>query len=67
MLDGTNDYRGLVDPKGNFTGWHLSTNGGRSINNEGLLPPVREKGQAIESGGDPVAKRGRAARSTWPT
>ena len=58
VLGGTNDYRGLVDPKGNFTGWHLSTNGGQSLNNEGLLPPVREKGQAIESGGDPVAKAG---------
>jgi hypothetical protein len=65
VLGGTNDYRGLVDPKGNFTGWHLSTDGdrsvdneGRSVENEGLLPPVREKGQAIESGGDPVAKAG---------
>jgi hypothetical protein len=58
VLGGTNDYRGLVDPKGNFTGWHLSTDGGRSVDNEGLLPPVREKGQAIESGGDPVAKAG---------
>jgi hypothetical protein len=58
VLGGTNDYRGLFDPKGNFTGWHLSTNGGQSVNNEGLLPPVREKGQSIESGGDPVAKAG---------
>ena len=41
-----------------FTGWHFSTNGGGSVENEGLLPPVREKGQAIESGGDPVAKAG---------
>jgi len=39
VLGGTNDYRGLVDPKGNFTGWYLSTNGGQSLNNEGLLPP----------------------------
>ena len=58
VLGGTNDYRGLVDPKGNFTGWHLSTDGGQSLDNEGLLPPVREKGQAVESGGDPVAKAG---------
>jgi hypothetical protein len=58
VLGGTNDYRGLVDPKANFTGWHFSTNGGGSVENEGLLPPVREKGQAIESGGDPVAKAG---------
>jgi hypothetical protein len=56
VLGGTNDYRGLVDPQGNFTGWHFSTNGGRSVANEGLLPPVQEKGQAVESGGDPVAK-----------
>jgi len=58
VLGGTNDYRGLVDPKGNSTGWHFSTNGGRSVTNEGLLPPVQEKGQAVESGGDPVAKAG---------
>jgi hypothetical protein len=58
VLGGTNDYRGLVDPKGNFTGWHFSANGGGSVTNEGLLPPVQEKGQSIESGGDPVAKAG---------
>ncbi|MDQ3912937.1 MAG: hypothetical protein M3305_14440 [Actinomycetota bacterium] len=58
VLGGTNDYRGLVDPQGNFTGWHVSTNGGQSVENEGLLPPVRMKGQAVESGGDPVAKAG---------
>jgi hypothetical protein len=52
--------RGLIDPEGNFTGWHFSTNGGRSVTNEGLLPPVQEKGQAVESGGDPVAKAHRA-------
>jgi hypothetical protein len=23
VLGGTNDYRGLLDPLGNFTGWHL--------------------------------------------
>jgi len=27
VLGGTNDYRGLVDPQGNFTGWHFSTDG----------------------------------------
>jgi hypothetical protein len=58
VLGGTNDYRGLVDPKGNFTGWHFTTNGGRSVEKEGLLPPLQEKGQAVESGGDPVAKAG---------
>jgi hypothetical protein len=58
VLGGTNDYRGLVDPQGNFTGWHFSTDGGQSVENEGLLPPVQEKGQAIESRGDPVAKAG---------
>jgi hypothetical protein len=54
VLGGTNDYRGILDPEGNFTGWHFSTNGGRSVANEGLLPPVEIAGEPIESGGDPV-------------
>src|SRR5215203_7530022 len=53
---GTNDYRGLLDPQGNFTGWHFSTNGGRSVAKEGLLPPVRADGQVLPSGGDPVTQ-----------
>ena len=54
VLGGTNDFRGLVDPQGNFTGWHFSTNGGRSVENEGLLPPVKIGGRDVPSGGDPV-------------
>ncbi len=54
VLGGTNDYRGLLDPEGNFTGWHFSTDGGRSVENEGLLPTVTVQGEAVESGGDPV-------------
>jgi hypothetical protein len=54
VLGGTNDYRGLLDPLGNFTGWHLSVNGGRSVANEGLLPPVEIGGADVPSGGDPV-------------
>jgi hypothetical protein len=54
VLGGTNDYRGLLDPLGNFTGWHLSVNGGRSVANEGLLPPVEIGGAEVPSGGDPV-------------
>ena len=54
VVGGTNDYRGLLDPQGNFTGWQLSTNGGRSVAKEGLLPPVRANGQVLPSGGDPV-------------
>jgi hypothetical protein len=54
VLGGTNDYRGLLDPEGNFTGWHFSTNGGASVRNEGLLPPVEIAGQQVESGGDPI-------------
>ena len=50
VLGGTNDYRGLLDPEQNFTGWHLSTDGGFSIAKEGLMPPV----DGIPSGGDPV-------------
>jgi hypothetical protein len=57
VLQGTNDYRGLIDPEGNFTGWHWSIDGGHSIQNEGLLPPVtllREPARQVPSGGDPV-------------
>lgn len=57
VLGGTNDYRGLIDPEGNFTGWHWSTDGGHSIRNEGLLPPVsliRTPERQVPSGGDPV-------------
>ena len=54
VLGGTNDYRGLLSPRGNFTGWHLSIDGGQSVTNEGLLPPVPIGGEATPSGGDPV-------------
>jgi hypothetical protein len=57
VLGGTNDYRGLLDPEGNFTGWHWSTDGGKSVTNEGLLPPVRllsDPNHEVPSGGDPV-------------
>jgi hypothetical protein len=54
VLGGTNDYRGLLDPLENFTGWHLSVNGGGSVANEGLLPPVQIGGADVASGGDPV-------------
>jgi hypothetical protein len=57
VLQGTNDYRGLLDPEGNFTGWHWSVDGGHSVQNEGLLPPVGFRtfpGRQVPSGGDPV-------------
>jgi hypothetical protein len=50
VLGGTNDYRGILDPEQNFTGWHFSTNGKGSIAKEGLLPSIN----GIPSGGDPV-------------
>lgn len=63
VLGGTNDYRGLLDPQGNFTGWHFSYDNGQSLNNEGLLPPVRIAGGDAPSGGDPVnAVSGRNCR-----
>jgi hypothetical protein len=53
-LGGTNDYRGLLDPDGNFTGWHFSTDGGGSLFKEGLLPKLTISGVDVPSGGDPV-------------
>jgi hypothetical protein len=55
VIEGTNEYRGLLDSEGNFTGWHFSTDGGRSLTKEGLLPPVTIGGTDMRpSGGDPV-------------
>jgi hypothetical protein len=56
VLGGTNDYRGLLDPLGNFTGWHLSTDGGERVAQEGLLPALEVAGTLAPSGGDPVVK-----------
>lgn len=55
VLGGTNDYRGILDPQQNFTGWYLSTNGGRSLRNEGLLPAIDAGGGTmLPSQGDPI-------------
>jgi hypothetical protein len=54
VLGGTNDYRGLLDPAQNFTGWHLSLDGGRTLAKEGLLPPIDISGSLVPSGGDPA-------------
>ena len=62
VLGGTNDYRGLLDPAQNFTGWHFSNNGGASLTSEGLLPPVTIFGKPVASGGDPVDRIGEGCR-----
>lgn len=55
VISGTNDYRGLIDAQGNFTGWYFSRNSGRRVDNEGLLPAVTSSaGDVIPSGGDPT-------------
>jgi hypothetical protein len=54
VIGGTNDFRGLIDPEGNFTGWYFSNDGGATLTNEGLLPTVQVAGQPTPSGGDPV-------------
>jgi hypothetical protein len=52
VLGGTNDFRGLAadpfDPNG--AGWHFSTDRGRSVTNDGLLPAV----EGLPSCCDPV-------------
>jgi hypothetical protein len=58
VLGGANDYRGIVAPQGGFTGWYLSADGGRSVRNEGLLPPIDFPGGPLHAGGDPVDRFG---------
>lgn len=56
VAGGTNDYRGLLDPQGNFTGWTFSADGGRAVRNEGLLPALSVGGEVLPSGGDPASQ-----------
>ena len=61
VLGGTNDFRGLLltPPQAPAAGWHLSTNRGRTVRNEGLLPPVTIAGEPVPALGDPVDVSGR--------
>src|SRR6266566_9628460 len=56
VLGGTNDFRTLLltPPQDMGAGWHLSTDNGRTLRNEGLLPPVTVAGQPVLTVGDPV-------------
>jgi hypothetical protein len=55
VLGATNDFReAFLGPQQNITGWHLSTDGGRSLANEGLLPALPVAGRPGPSSGDPV-------------
>jgi hypothetical protein len=68
VLGGTNDFRGLLlgpppTPAAGAgrplapapgAGWHVSTDKGRTLRNEGLLPPVTIAGQPVPVHGDPV-------------
>jgi hypothetical protein len=55
VISGTNDYRGLIDQDGNFTGWYYSQDAGATVDNEGLLPTVTTaSGDTVPSGGDPT-------------
>ena len=61
VLGGTNDFRGflLTPPQEPAAGWHLSTDGGRTLRNEGLLPPVTIAAQPVPALGDPVDVAGK--------
>jgi hypothetical protein len=59
VLGATNDFReALLGPQSNITSWHLSTDGGRSLANEGLLPVLPVAGRPGPSSGDPVVATG---------
>src|SRR6266567_1798275 len=49
-VEGTNDYRGILNNEVDFTGWHLSTDGGESLTKEGLLTSI----DGLASSGDPA-------------
>jgi hypothetical protein len=61
VLSGANDYRYLLDPELNSTGYYFSTDGGRSVTKEGLLPSIASGGEPanLPSGGDPVIQTDR--------
>ena len=61
VLGGTNDFRSLLltPPQDMGAGWHLSTDNGRTLRNEGLLPPVTIGSQPVPARGDPVDVAGR--------
>jgi hypothetical protein len=55
VLEGANDFRALLDFNFDTTGWYLSSNGGKSVAKEGLVPPsTLGSGTPTPSGGDPV-------------
>ena len=56
VVGGANDYRFLLDPQRNSTGWYFSNDGGRTVAKEGLLPALPVGGRATPSGGDPVTQ-----------
>ena len=66
VISGTNDYRGILDAQGNFTGWYFSRDSGRTVENEGLLPAVEDStGTAVPSGGDPTFVLGSSCRDVY--
>ena len=67
VLGGTNDFRFLLDPEGNSTGWHFSTDGGRTLTNEGVLPALiaPDGTTVLPSGGDPVDVAGDDCRAFY--
>ena len=69
VLGGTNDFRSLLltPPQELGAGWHLSTDNGRTLRNEGLLPPVTIAGQPVPARGDPVdvVTRGVPSPERW--
>jgi hypothetical protein len=66
VISGTNDYRGILDKLGNFTGWYFSRDSGGSVRNEGLLPAITlRSGKKVPSGGDPTFVFGPACHSVY--
>ncbi len=59
VLGGANDFRFVIDRQGNSAGWYFSNDGGDSVANEGLLPPLTFGGVKVASGGDPVDVAGK--------
>ncbi|MFZ0887163.1 MAG: hypothetical protein WA005_01805 [Candidatus Binataceae bacterium] len=54
IVSGYNDYRGLINTNGDFTGWSISTNSAAAVAKDGQAQPLSILSSTVPSEGDPV-------------